>query len=297
MSDFPDMSAAFEIEAPAKTNLWLRVLGKREDGFHEIDTRMVSLHLADRLRLRWREDDAVVLRCSDEGLPTGEENLAVRAVRALEKHCGKVFAVSIELTKKIPSGAGLGGGSSDAAAVLLAIRDMAKLDLSDEELAGVGATIGSDIPFFIHRRPCDCRGRGELVEPVAEEVPSLPVLLAKPAFGISAAWAYRHFADSSEYEGFSYAPQERSWGTMINDLERPVFEKFPVLGEMKSWLLAQPEVDAALLSGSGSTMLAVLSQTGDRGELVDRVRQRCGESTWIHSGKTRSGRYSSSKKP
>ena len=96
MSEFPDMSDAFEIVAPAKTNLWLRVLGKREDGFHEIETRMVRLSLADRLRLKWREDESVELRCSDPSLPTGEDNLVIKAVRALEEHCGKVFEVSID---------------------------------------------------------------------------------------------------------------------------------------------------------------------------------------------------------
>lgn len=287
-AEFPDMTDAFEIEAPAKTNLWLRVLGKRDDGFHEIETRMVALSLADRLRLKWRDDDTVVLRCSDESLPAGEENLVVKAVRALEARLDKTFAVSIALTKEIPSGAGLGGGSSDAAATLLALREMASLELSDEELAEVGATIGSDIPFFIHRRPCDCRGRGEIVEPVDEEVPELPLLLVKPAFGIAASWAYRRHAESAEYDGFTYAPQPFAGGEMVNDLERPVFEKFPALGEMKTWLLEQPEVDAALLSGSGSTMLAVLKREKGNEGLLGRVRSRYGKVTWIREVRTRS---------
>ncbi|MEM6915266.1 MAG: 4-(cytidine 5'-diphospho)-2-C-methyl-D-erythritol kinase, partial [Verrucomicrobiota bacterium] len=135
MSEFPNMEGAFEIAAPAKTNLWLRVVGKREDEFHEIDTRMVALSLADQLKLKWREDEKVVLRCSDESLPTGEDNLVVGAVRALEAEVGKTLAVSIDLEKHIPSGAGLGGGSSDAAAVLRALNEMAALDLSEAKLA------------------------------------------------------------------------------------------------------------------------------------------------------------------
>lgn len=286
MSDFPDMTGAYEIEAPAKTNLWLRVLGRREDGFHEIETRMVTLSLVDRLKLQWREDDRVVLRCSDESLPTGEENLVVKAVRALEQHTGKVFAVSIDLQKHIPSGAGLGGGSSDAAAVLRALNDMASLYLPDKELASVGATIGSDVPFFVYECACDCRGRGEIVEPVVGEVAPLPVFLIKPAFGIEAAWAYRRFAESSEYEGFLYGGQEREWGTMVNSLERPVFEKYPVLGEMKSWLGEQEEVDSALLSGSGSTMLAILKPDVSGYELNNRAKERYGETCWTFLGRT-----------
>ncbi len=289
MSDqFPDMSDAYEVFAPAKTNLWLRILGRREDGFHEIETRMVRLSLYDRVLLKWRDDDHVVLRCSDSSLPTGEENLVVKAVRALEVHTNKVFSLSIDLEKHIPSGAGLGGGSSDAAAVLRAINVMASLFLPEAELAAIGATIGSDIPFFIYDRTCDCRGRGEIVDPLGEDgvIESLPVFLIKPAFEIPASWAYRQYAASSEYEGYVYRARPCPWGEMVNDLERPVFEKFPVLGDMKSWLLAQPEVTAALLSGSGSTMLAVLNPDGNSAALKDRALARYGENCWTFSGKT-----------
>jgi 4-diphosphocytidyl-2-C-methyl-D-erythritol kinase len=286
MSEIPDMSDAFEIEAPAKTNLWLKIIGKREDGFHELDTRMVALSLVDRLKLKWREDNDLVLRCSDESLPTGEENLVVKAVRALEKHTGKTFAISIDLTKHIPSGAGLGGGSSDAASVLLALNEMASLYLGEDELAEVGATIGSDISFFIYQRPCDCSGRGEIVEPIPDEMASMRILLIKPAFGIDTDWAYQRWAESEEYEGFLYEEQERTWGTMINHLERPVFEKYPILGEIKTWLLDQPEVDAALMSGSGSTTLAILHEDASEHELNTRAKERYGENTWTFLGRT-----------
>lgn len=285
---FPDFDDAFAIAAPAKTNLWLRLLRRRDDGYHEIETRMVRLGLADRLRLKWRDDERVTLRCSDPTLPTGEENLVVRAVRALERHCGKVFAVDVALEKHIPHGAGLGGGSSDAAAVLRALNEMAALHLPASDLAAVGATIGSDVPFFVFDRTCDCRGRGEIVTPVPAEdaPPSLPVFLYKPAFAISAAWAYRRHADSAEYEGFSYAPQPCPWGRMVNDLEQPVFEKFPVLGEMKSWLLGRTEVRAALLSGSGSTLLAVLTADADPERLRLDTLARYGEAGWTWVGRT-----------
>lgn len=280
------MNEPFEIEAHAKTNLWLRILGKRDDGFHEIETRMVRLSLSDRLTLRWRDDELVTLKCSDETIPVGEENLVVKAVRALEQHTGKTLAADIELEKQIPSGAGLGGGSSDAAATLRALNEMAVLGLSADELAAIGAGIGSDVPFFLFETTCDCRGRGEIVEPVQESPESLPVFLIKPAFEIPAAWAYRNYAESSEYDDFLYESQECPWGAMINDLERPVFEKFPVLGEMKSWLLEQPEVAAALLSGSGSTMLAVLNEHASADGLRSRALSRYGASCWTFVGET-----------
>lgn len=289
MSDqFPDMIGAYELLAPAKTNLWLRVCGQREDGYHEIETRMVLLDLQDRMRFQWRDDDHVVLRCSDSTLPVGEDNLAVRAVRALERHTDKVFSISIDLEKKIPSGAGLGGGSSDAAAVLRAINVMGSLFLPEDELAEVGSQIGSDVPFFVYNRTSDCTGRGEIVTPMpeGEAPPPLPIFLIKPAFEISAGWAYRHYAVSSEHKGFHYTAQSCPWGELINDLERPVFEKYTVLGEMKSWLLAQPEVSAALLSGSGSTMLAILNPGFDTASLVARTLERYGENCWTFLGQT-----------
>lgn len=280
------MTDTFEIEAAAKTNLWLEVLGKRDDGFHEIRTRMVCLSLFDRLKLAWRDDDKVVLKCSDKSLPTGEENLVVKAVRAMEKHTGKVFGLSIDLQKNIPSGAGLGGGSSDAAAVIRAINKMADLNLPEAEMSEVAATIGSDIPFFIYDRPCDCTGRGEIVVPLDDAIQKLSVFLIKPAFEISAGWAYQRYTESAEYEGFDYLPQICRWGPMVNSLERPVFEKYPVLGDTKHWLLRQPEVHAALMSGSGSTMLAVLRKGAFVDELESRALERYGESSWTFTGKT-----------
>ncbi len=281
MSDEP-----FIISAPAKTNLWLRVLGKRDDGFHEIETRMVRLTLADQLTLQWTDKDKIELSCSDKSLPTGEENLVVKAVRALEETCGKTFSLNIELTKNIPSGAGLGGGSSDAASTLLAINEMGDLGLNTEQLAEIASKVGSDIPFFIYQKACDCRGRGEIVEPVSEGVPSLSVVLLKPDFEISAAWAYQNFAESKEYGDTMYLPQVCLWGSMVNDLERPVYQKYAVLAEMKNWLLSQPEVHAALLSGSGSTMLAVLKKNDDGESLSERGLSRYGIACWSWVGRT-----------
>lgn len=298
MSDFlPAADEVHEISAPAKTNLWLRILGKRADGFHEIETRMVLLEFADRIRLRPRPEGELTLQCSDPSLPTDEGNLVIKAVRALEQHTGRRFGFAIDLEKHIPHGAGLGGGSSDAAAVLTAINQLKGLGLREDELAAVGATVGSDVPFFVYGRACDCGGRGEIVTPVpdGEQPPSLRLFLYKPAFDISAAWAYRHYTTSQEYPDFAYAAQALPWGAMVNDLERPVFEKYPVLGEMKSWLRQRPGVRAALLSGSGSTVLAVLDESGDGEALRQDCRDRYGPHgwTWVgHSIQSQEGRSS-----
>ncbi|MDF1815564.1 MAG: 4-(cytidine 5'-diphospho)-2-C-methyl-D-erythritol kinase [Verrucomicrobiales bacterium] len=274
-------------EAHAKTNLWLRVTGQREDGFHNIESRMVLLSLADKIELQLIGRDKISLTCSDESLPTGEKNLVVRAVRAMEKHTGQDIGAKIHLEKNIPVGAGLGGGSSDAAAVIKAINELKEFGIDTQELARIGASIGSDVPFFLYNQTCDVSGRGEEVTPVAEEeILRLPVVLLKPGFQISAAWAYQNLAKSQEVHVSDSVPQLCPWGKMENDLERPVFMKFPVLRQMKTWLLAQPEVHGALLSGSGSTVVAVLRHFDGGEPLVKRAKARFGEPTWTYCGYT-----------
>lgn len=279
-----------EITAPAKTNLWLRILGQREDGFHEIDTRMVELSLADKITIETNPGaQEVSLTCSDELLGTGEDNLIMRAVRVLEEHCGQSFGLRIYLEKRIPIAAGLGGGSSDAAAVLKGINRLCELNLSKDDLSGLAAKIGSDVPFFVYSSPCDCTGRGELVTPI-EFDQELPVLLVKPGFGVSAAWAYQNRAQSLEIPGVVYAPQVCQWGAFVNDLERPVFEKFLFLARLKMWLLDQPETHVALLSGSGSTLLVVLTESHGGERLAEKITEHFGETMWTHLGHTLGGR-------
>ncbi len=247
---------------------------------------MVALSLADRLSLEnIPGSDEVKLSCDEARLATGEDNLVVRAVRALEAHCGRRFGLRLHLQKNIPLESGLGGGSSDAAAALKGVNQLLELGLGAAELSELAKGIGSDVPFFIHDSPCDCSGRGELVTPV-DGGQDLPVLLLKPPFGVSAAWAYRRWADSMKLPGVAYAPQICPWGEMVNDLERPVFEKFFVLARLKVWLLDQAEVHAALLSGSGSTLVVVLVEADGGEGLAARAKERFGSTLWTHLGST-----------
>ncbi|NOX99967.1 MAG: 4-(cytidine 5'-diphospho)-2-C-methyl-D-erythritol kinase [Verrucomicrobia bacterium] len=279
-----------EVSAPAKTNLWLRVLGQREDGFHDIDTRMVALSLADKITIEVIQGDrGVSLTCSDESLRTDEGNLIISAVRTLEEHCKQTFGLRIHLEKHIPIAAGLGGGSSDAAAVLKGLNRLFGLNLTLDELSDLAAKIGSDVPFFVYDSPCDCTGRGERVMPVKFDQ-ELPVLLVKPGFGVSAAWAYQNRADSIEIPGVVYAPQVCPWGTFSNDLERPVFEKFMFLARLKMWLLDQAETHVALLSGSGSTMFVVLAEAHGGEYLEEKIKAHFGETMWTYLGHTLGGR-------
>jgi 4-diphosphocytidyl-2-C-methyl-D-erythritol kinase len=148
--------------------------------------------------------------------------------------------------------------------------------LSREAIMALAAEIGSDVPFFLARSAAVCRGRGERVEPVSFPH-SLSLLLVKPDFGVPTPSAYGRWKDSLELPGISYAAQEFPWGRLVNDLERPVFEKYLFLAVLKRWLLAQPESAGALMSGSGATCFAVLRQEADGPALEARVKQEFGE--------------------
>ncbi len=265
-----------QISAPAKINLSLTIKGKRPDGFHELETLMVPLTLADVLTLEQAPEPGIAFTCTEPSLPCDDSNLVVRAARRFFETLGREAAVRIHLEKHVPHGAGLGGGSSDAAATLSGLNAMLGLPLPPETVAALAAELGSDVPFFLARGAAVCRGRGEQVEPV--ELPqALPLLLIKPAFGVPTPWAYKRWKDSLEIPGIPYGPQVFPWGTLVNDLERPVFEKHLFLATLKRWLLAQPETAGALMSGSGSTSFAVLRDKEAGAALEARVKAEFGE--------------------
>lgn len=278
------MPAALSLSAPAKINLSLRVLGKREDGFHAVETRMCPISIADRLDLS-RLPEGLEFTCTDSSLPLDESNLVIKALRAFEQRTGLHHGWKVHLEKSVPSGAGLGGGSSDAAAMLRGLNTLCGEPLSQAELLVIAGTIGSDVPLFVIGRTCDATGRGEIVTPV--DFPhELTLVLIKPPFGVPTPWAYKTWADSHELAGVLYAPQKCAWGDMVNDLERPVFQKYALLPALKRWLLDQPETLAALMSGSGATMFAVASDTATATELAERAQSWVGDTAWVKVTKT-----------
>ena len=266
--------------APAKINLSLRVLSRCADGFHEIKSLLCPISLFDSLEITVRHQGGLELVCDDPSLPTGGENLVVRAARLFCSSCGIEPHLQIALSKRIPHGAGLGGGSSDAATTLIALNRLFETELEQRALAAMAADLGSDIPFFIYQSAALIRGRGELVEP--KEFPqSLPLVLIKPPFGVPTSWAYGRWKDSREIPEVPYGLQAFAWGELVNDLERPVFEKYIFLALLKRWLLAQPEVEGALMSGSGSTVFAVLRSKEFATALGERVAREFGLDLWV----------------
>jgi 4-diphosphocytidyl-2-C-methyl-D-erythritol kinase len=266
--------------SPAKINLSLKILGRRVDGFHEIETLMTPISLYDELTIEWDDrKSGIGFHCDDPALATSTDNLVVRAAELFFECTKQKSTVDITLKKKIPHGAGLGGGSSDAASTLLGLNRLFEINLSREELVDLAGQIGSDVPFFIYERAASCRGRGEIVVPT-KLAKKLPILLLKPGFRLPTPWAYSRWQDSRELAEISYAAQKFGDLRFVNDLERPVFEKFVFLAHLKMWLRKQPEVSAALLSGSGSTVFAVLKDSSAAGELANRARTELDPELW-----------------
>jgi 4-diphosphocytidyl-2-C-methyl-D-erythritol kinase len=276
-----------QVIAPAKINLSLRVLGCRSDGFHEIETLIAPISLCDEIKIEQRSGkQEIAFRCDDPSVPKGEDNIVVRAANAFFEETKITSGISIALKKTIPHGAGLGGGSSDAASTLLALNELFETNLPREALGRMAEMIGSDVPFFIFQSAAVCKGHGELVTPTRLRE-QLSVLLLKPEFGVPTQWAYSRWQDSREIPGVSYGAQRFSQQSFVNDLERPVFEKFVFLAQLKMWLLKQPEVGAALMSGSGSTIFAVIRDNTEVDRLATRAKAELDPELWTCACETR----------
>ncbi len=276
-----------QVIAPAKINLSLRVLGRRSDGFHEIETFIAPISLCDEIKIEQRSGkQEIAFRCDDPSVPKGEDNIVVRAANAFFEETKITSGISIALKKRIPHGAGLGGGSSDAASTLLALNELFETNLLREALAKMAEAIGSDVPFFIFQSAAVCKGRGELVTPTRLRE-QLSALLLKPEFGVPTQGAYSRWRNSREILGVSYGAQQFTQQSFVNDLERPVFEKFVFLAQLKMWLLNQPEVGAALMSGSGSTVFAVIRDNTDVDRLAMRAKAELDPELWTCACQTR----------
>jgi 4-diphosphocytidyl-2-C-methyl-D-erythritol kinase len=265
------------IETPAKINLTLELLGRRPDGFHEIATWIVPVGLFDRLEIEPAAADQ--FSTDTPGLRWDDGNLIFRAVQLFRKETGTQVPYRIELTKRIPVGAGLAGGSSDAAATLRLLNQLHGCALTADDLAGLAARLGSDTAFFVRCEPAWCTGRGEVM--TAKPFPDgLWCLLVKPDFGIptgAAYAAYARLAPAAKRGQTIVTP----WGELRNDLEPAVFPKYVILPVLKSWLARQQETRLSLMSGSGSTVFAVTDQGEPAArELQQRFLEFFGPTFW-----------------
>jgi 4-diphosphocytidyl-2-C-methyl-D-erythritol kinase len=267
--------------APAKINLYLHILGRRPDGFHELETLMAPITLGDTLDIDLIPSGAggIEFTCSDPGLSDAKDNLATRAARIFLEEFKLATGVRIHLEKIVPVGAGLGGGSSDAATVLLALRELTRTDCDNTKLAQLAARLGSDIPFFIHRTTAVCRGRGEIIEPIRLQE-NYQGLLVHPGFGVPTPWAYKTYAQN---RGQGAPGRAFADFTLRNDLEPPAFSKYPWLPVVKSWFQKQPEAIDALMSGSGSAVFALTRSPENTWYLERRFLAEFGETLFSTS--------------
>ncbi len=182
-------SGGWTLEAPAKVNLFLEILRRRSDGYHDLVSLFQTISLCDTLSVH--SGEGLSLSCDSPGIPLDESNLVLRAARRLQQEAGVSSGAAFHLIKRIPDGGGLGGGSSDAAAALMLCNRLWRLGMTRGELARLGAQIGSDVPFFLHGGVCLCEGRGEIITPRPDLLP-LPVAVAAPDWKISTIEAYRN---------------------------------------------------------------------------------------------------------
>lgn len=245
----------------AKINIGLRVVAKRRDGFHDIETLMYPLPLKDILEIILATDEETKLDIS--GIPIDgklEDNLCFKAWKILHESF-QVPPVEMFLHKIIPHGAGLGGGSSDAAHTLKAINELFAINLSDKQLFEYAEKLGSDCPFFVHAKPSIASGKGNNLASFPVSLQGWYILLVKPPFGVNTALAYSHITpkvpDTSLKE-MLLLPVENWKGQICNDFEVPVFQMYPELSEIKQKLYRQGAVYASL-SGSGSALFGLFN--------------------------------------
>lgn len=279
-----DTSKDIELFAPAKINLDLRILGRRPDGFHELATRMAPVSVGDRLRLTAHPGQGFSFQCDDPRVPAGEENLVCRAARLFADSFGIPLGLTISLKKRLPAGAGLGGGSSDAAATLLALRSLLGYPASRDSLHPLAASLGSDVPFFLVQKPALCHGRGEIVRPEPWLGPRDGLLLF-PGFPVPTPWAYQAYARRPRPGEERGTPP---WGPLRNDLEPPVFEKYLWIAAARDWLQREAGAAVAMMSGSGSSVFGLWERPLDP-ELVARARLFFGPEAWIQTFSILSG--------
>lgn len=276
------------LPAPAKVNLSLHVVGRRDDGYHELVTRMQKLEFCDWLELE-RGTGGIVLTCSDKSLPVDERNLAVRAAhRFFSAYRGLDSAgLRIRLEKRIPVAAGLGGGSSDAAAVLVGLNQLFEQPLSAEELLALGRPLGADVPFFVSDTPAACAtGIGDRLRPVVS-CSGYCYILINPGLAVSTSWVYDRLRmintltnKSNEFRlcGSQNSVEEQFCAEDLhNDLEQVTEEHYPVIGQIKRKCI-EFGAAGALMSGSGPTVFGLFAQELQAQQALEEMRREFPES-------------------
>jgi 4-diphosphocytidyl-2-C-methyl-D-erythritol kinase len=281
------------MQSPCKVNLLLNILGRRPDGFHELETVLYPIRVCDRL-IFVRTVQGIQLSCNVPGLPTDARNLVYRAAAMFLEVAKIRDGVWLELQKNIPLAAGLGGGSGNAATTLLGLNELFGGPLLLEQLQMIAAALGSDVPFFLQDQPALATGRGEQIRSLGA-FPALrgaAFLLIHPGFGIATAWAYQRLARfpaalngqpgrAQKLITLLHADDLRAAGAeFYNSLEAPALEKYPLLALFQEFLRDNGAA-ATLMSGSGSTTFAVVQKLDAASALAEKFKARFGKANWV----------------
>ena len=281
-----------EKKSPCKVNLILNILGKRADGFHELETVMQPVNICDEMTFE-RAGTGLQLTCSNPELPTDAKNLVHRAATSFLSAVKISDGVRIHLQKNLPLAGGIGGGSANAAVTFTALNELFGSPLPLERLHELAAALGSDVPFFLYDKPALATGRGEKVRTL-EIFPALKgkaFFLVHPGFGISTPWSYQNLARFPEAlngkagraEKLVSALQSNDWPAVTdgiyNSLEAPAFDKFPVLALYKEFLRENGAL-VSLMSGSGSTTFAITENLAAADSLAEKFKAQFGRNGW-----------------
>ncbi len=251
--------------APAKVNLDLRVTGRRDDGYHLLDSLMVPISLGDDVEISRAGGSprSVTVRADSPEVPPGEENTVHRAAQAFYERTGRGDPVAVSIRKRIPVGAGLGGGSTDAAATLRGMNDLLGTGLTIEDLLAPAVSVGADVPFFIRGEAARVRGIGERLSP-AGPLPRLWMVVLFPDFPVSTAWVYRNLrfkltksSRNNNLFGNLNTPREVAQ-VMVNDLEKVTIGRYPAIARLKRRLDEEGAI-GSLMSGSGSSVFGIFA--------------------------------------
>lgn len=276
------LSKEIKLEAPAKVNLFFEILGKRADGYHEIRSLMQPIRLFDTLWIK-EGSKGPEIHCPNCPELENESNLVLRAIHLLERELDRPLPFSVRLSKKIPIGGGLGGGSSDSAAVLTGLNQLLGYPIQPKRLLELAAQIGSDVPFFLSKQTALALGRGERIEPWSD-FPSWWYILIYPGFPISTSWAYDQvkFPLTRDEKTINLERLKaikdikkdiRVKDYLKNDLEEFVTPFYPIIGNIKKALLDQGCLQA-LMSGSGSTVFGIWETKKTAQEAFSRLKQQ-----------------------
>lgn len=250
-----------------KINLGLQVLEKRDDGYHNLQTVFYPLPFNDVLEIVKNSKDEIEFTAT--GIPVdgkAEDNLCIKAYQLLKKRYPQLPFVKIHLHKAIPLGAGLGGGSANAAFMLKLLNETFQLGISTEEFINYSLQLGSDCPFFILNKPAIATGRGEMLNEMPIDLSSFTVVLINPGIHINTGWAFNNLAPSNaalkNFNSILQQPIETWKQNLVNDFEEPVFAAYPQIKEIKEWLYLQGALYASM-SGSGSTVYGIFNKKID----------------------------------